>query len=58
MFDLIATVLAWFYSLVPNYAVAIANQVLPPAGVGIAAYYIMIRYPRAGRGRQQHRQHR
>ncbi len=24
MFDLIATVLAWFYSLVPNYAVAIA----------------------------------
>src|SRR5215204_2375933 len=24
MFDLIATVLAWFYSIVPNYAIAIA----------------------------------
>ena len=24
MFDLIATVLAWFYQLVPNYAFAIA----------------------------------
>ena len=24
MFDAIATVLAWFYSLIPNYAIAIA----------------------------------
>ena len=28
MFDLIATVLAWFYSLVPNYAVAIAMMTI------------------------------
>ncbi len=28
MFDLIATVLAWFYSLVPNYAAAIAMMTI------------------------------
>ena len=28
MFDLIATVLAWFYALVPNYAIAIAMMTI------------------------------